>query len=490
MSNLVEGLRECAAAHPDRAALITADDHRISYATLDRLIDRAARHLSAAGIRPGHLVGLSVAGPDEAMALVFHLALARLGVASAERGASTITFDFVLLQPADTDRPTQPFLRMGFEALEPVPDEDTLPPVESPPGDKVFRIFTTSGTTGRPHLVAVTHAQMLTRISTYWTAPRRGDAAEVQICAIGLGGSFGTVTVLKLLLGGGTLVFSNPRSLAATVLRHKVTSIVTATNVLQSLMKTLPIAQPATGLGPLPGLGVVLVGGSQMPQALARQVRARLCDRIETSYGATETGQLAFGRLDQLSDAPFAVGRLGPRADVQALDEAGKVLPPGEFGELRMRSPGMAQRYEDEPEISTAQFRDGWFHPGDLGCVMADGLLCISGRVGDVINSGGVKVSPRLIEEVLLARPDITQAAAFGVPDRDGVEQIWVAIVAHAPIPDAELSRLLGERLGPQAPKFVLQMQDLPRTENGKIAFRALVEIGMRHYAEGTARLR
>ena len=85
MSNLLDGLREHATAYPDRTALITADGHRISHATLDRLIDRAARHLSAAGVRPGQLVGLSVAGPDEAMALVFYLALARLGVASAER---------------------------------------------------------------------------------------------------------------------------------------------------------------------------------------------------------------------------------------------------------------------------------------------------------------------------------------------------------------------------------------------------------------------
>ena len=417
------------------------------------------------------------------MALVFYLALARLGVASAERATQNLPFDLVLLQPTETATPAKPFLHMGFAALEPVPDEDALPPVESPAEDVLFRIFATSGTTGRPHLVAVTQAEMLTRLAWNWAAPRVDETPEVQICAVGLGGNFGTATILQLLLGGGTLVFSNPQTLATTVLRHKVTSIVTAPTVLQSLMKTLPIAQPTIGLGPLPGLRVVMVGGSQMPKALAQQVRARLCDRIETVFGATELGQLAFGRLDKVSNVPLAVGQLGPKAEVQVLDGAGNVLPPGEFGELRMRSPGMAQRYEGEPETSAAQFRAGWFHTGDLGCVTADGLLCISGRVGDFINSGGVKVSPRLIEEVLLSRPDITQAAAFGVPDRDGLAQIWAAIVSHAPIPDTELSRLLGEHLGAQAPKFVLQLPDLPRTDNGKVAIRDLIAVGQRYYA-------
>ena len=484
MTNITDPIRAWAINSPERVALITVDGHEIPYVTLDRLIDRAGRHLLAGGIRDGDVVGLTVKGPDEALAVVFYLALARIGAASTEYSAGGPPCGAVLLYPSDAEITGQRCIRIGLDTLEPVLGEDSLPKLDSPDGDSLLRVFNTSGTSGVPKHVALSHQNMMMQVMYTGAPPLAPDQQEVQICARGLGSLYGTIKLLKLLHRGGALVLTNPHSLASAVIRHKVTSIVTSPAVLQDLMDKLPVVPGMIGVGPLPHLRVVITGGSHLPAALAQKIRARLCDWIQSAYGTSETGQMAIGRYDEISNIPFAVGRLHAAAEVEAVDGHGVKLPAGEYGELRMRSPGMTQRYEGDAEATARHFRDGWFYPGDLGCVTADGMLCISGRVGDFINHGGVKVSPRVIEDVLLSRPDIRQAAAFGVPDNDGMAQIWAAIVPDAPIPTEDLSRLCGERLGAQSPKFILQMADLPRNANGKVAVRELVAMGTRHYRD------
>jgi len=484
MTNFTHHIRAWAINSPDRTALITVDGHEITYGMLDRLIDRVGRYLLGCGIRAGDVIGLTVKGPDEALALVYFLALARIGAASTELGATGQHRAAVLLYPGDAEIAGVRCIPICYDAFEPAEGEDNLPTLESPEGDMVLRLFNTSGTSGQPKLVAISHQQMRSIATWIWVPPLEPDRQEVQICAVGLGGAYGTMTLSKLLTIGGALVLTNPHSLATAVSRHKVTSIISAPSVLQNLMDKLPSVPGVSGLGPLPHLRVVMSAGSHLPSALAQKVRTRLCPWIQSVYGTSELGQIAVGNYDHISQIPFAVGRPHAAAEVQAVDESGAVLPPGEFGELRMRSPGMAERYEGDEAATARHFRDGWFYPGDLGCLTADGILCISGRVGDFINSGGVKVSPRVVEDVLLSRPDIREAAAFGVPDHDGMAQIWAAIVPDAPIPTEELSRLCGERLGAQSPKFILQMADLPRNANGKVAVRELVAMGARHYRD------
>jgi acyl-CoA synthetase (AMP-forming)/AMP-acid ligase II len=120
-------------------------------------------------------------------------------------------------------------------------------------------------------------------------------------------------------------------------------------------------------------------------------------------------------------------------------------------------------------------FWHGWFYNGDIGSVSPDGLLTITGCSGDFINSGGNKVAARVIEDVLMAMPEVTEAAAFGAPDRLGVGQIWAAIVAGVRVENAARNAVCHAHLGDKAPKFILQIKGLPRNANGKVMREELI---------------
>jgi acyl-CoA synthetase (AMP-forming)/AMP-acid ligase II len=154
-------------------------------------------------------------------------------------------------------------------------------------------------------------------------------------------------------------------------------------------------------------------------------------------------------------------------------------LPPGTEGILRIRSANCIAGYLGDTAASASVFRNGWFYCGDVGAVSDDGALTISGRTSDFINSGGNKVSPQVIEDVLLSLPQVTEAAAFGVPDGMGVVQIWAAIVADARVETSALKAICHAKLAEKSPKFILQVKGLPRNANGKVVRDELVKFAM-----------
>jgi acyl-CoA synthetase (AMP-forming)/AMP-acid ligase II len=213
-----------------------------------------------------------------------------------------------------------------------------------------------------------------------------------------------------------------------------------------------------------------------MPAPLLALTRQKLCDNVVSVYASTETQGVAAAPFAALPGNRQAVGYIYSDVEVQAVDENDQPLPPGTDGQVRIRSANTVTGYFDDKVATASAFRDGWFYSGDVGAVWPDGLLTISGRVGDFINSGGNKVSPRLIEDVLLSIPNVTHAAAFGVPDRHGVVQIWAAIVAGVRIENATLNAICRERLGAKAPKYILQVKGLPRNANGKVVREELIK--------------
>jgi acyl-coenzyme A synthetase/AMP-(fatty) acid ligase len=135
-----------------------------------------------------------------------------------------------------------------------------------------------------------------------------------------------------------------------------------------------------------------------------------------------------------------------------------------------------ASAYTGDP-VASARVQDGWVYPGDVGAVSSDGLLTVAGRAGELINSGGNKVSPRVIEDVLLSFAGVREAAAFGVPDSLGLTRIWAAMVVDRPVDGAALQAFCVARLGNVAPKHVMKMDALPRNESGKILRTELARI-------------
>jgi acyl-coenzyme A synthetase/AMP-(fatty) acid ligase len=466
--NITEPLRRSARLNPTAVAVVRADHTSVSYRAFDRMIDAAARSLALLGIVAGQTVGLAIAGPDEFAGLIVALALARLGVASADLALPAERMDACIIEGGRADKPGTRSLAIDA-VLTGMTPADALPVTPYRDGSAVFRIFASSGTVGTPSFSAVSHDLMAARVTDSWLAIGRVPA--VQICAIGMGITWGCTRMLRTFWTGGTLVLTNPREAVASIRRHQVNALAIAPISLQQVLA----AMPAGAVRP-PSLEMIEVGGSALPARLGAMVRQKLCDTLFSHFGATETGGIASGPLSGLGHAPGAVGYVHAGMEVQAVDADDRPLPPDTEGLLRIRGANVIAGYFGDEAASARVFRDGWFYCGDIGAVSPDGLLTVSGRDGDFINAGGNKLSPRVVEDVLLSLPQVKEAAAFGVPDRMGVVQIWAAIVPATPVEMTVLQTLCRDKLAEKAPKYIIQMQGLPRNANGKIIRTELIK--------------
>ncbi len=464
--NVTGPIRRIARMNPTGVAVIRADGSSVSYRALDRTIAVAAHGLAVVGIAAGQTAGLGITGPDEFPGLIVALALARIGVASADLALPAESMDVCIVE---TGGVAKPGVRcVPIEAIYGGVSADDTDTPDAVGGPGVFRIFASSGTTGTPHFSAISHDMMASRVADSWLAI--GQLEPVQICAAGMGITWGCTRVLRTFWSGGTLVLTNPAEAVMTIKRHRVGALSIAPVSLRQVLATMP-----AGAARPPSLQLIEVSGSALPPQLGAAVRQRLCNTIFSHFGATEAGGIASGPVSAMSQIPGAVGYVHAGIQVQAVDSDDRPLPPGTDGILRMRGANVIGGYLGDPVASETVFRDGWFYCGDIGSVSADGLLTVSGRASDFINAGGIKLSPNIVEDVLLAVPPVTDAAAFGVPDRMGVVQIWAAIVAPRPVDASVLHGVCQQVLGQKAPAFIIQINQIPRNPNGKVQRDALI---------------
>ncbi|MEP7181539.1 MAG: class I adenylate-forming enzyme family protein [Betaproteobacteria bacterium] len=471
--NIADPIHRHARSDPHATAVIRRRGDTASYRDLDRTIDALAQRARDSGLAPGDVAVIAIASTYRL--LVWSLALARLGVASAaaslppehadaclaERGREPVgRADVTLVEAEWTETPA------AAASVPPVPAHDD--------GTAICRIFATSGTTGTPKHVAISHDLIGRRVAArqHTVLP---DEPSVLMCLIGLSTTFGFVSILRTLWAGGRLVLARkPDEIIAAIDRHRVRCLVTAPATLADVLAALPPAR-----GPLSSLARIEVGGSPLPSRLCRDVRMRLCANVDSCYGSVEAGAVAGAPMTAVEGRPGAVGFLLPGVLVQAVDDDGRPLPPGVEGELRMRSDSGVRGYVGGGPTDAGAFEGGWFCSGDVGSVADDGMLLVTGRKGDVINSSGQKIDPQAIEDVLLSMSSIREAAAFGVPDTSGVTQIWAAIVADADLDVAVLDAVCRNRLQNRAPKMVLNMASLPRNEGGKVMRDELVAMAL-----------
>jgi len=217
------------------------------------------------------------------------------------------------------------------------------------------------------------------------------------------------------------------------------------------------------------------VAGSFVSPTLRKAIEQRICSRLEVRYGSTEIGLLAISTPETRAVRPNSVGRLVTWVQAEAVDENDQALPYGQPGVLRFMSPTLATGYLDDEQATARAFRNGWFYPGDTGLVGAAGYLFLSGRIDDVINLGGEKIDPRLIEELLDEQPEIIASAAVAVNLDTGIPVLIAAVEALAPFDSEALKRLCHKRLGRQyMPYAIVQIDALPRNETGKVMRSAL----------------
>jgi acyl-CoA synthetase (AMP-forming)/AMP-acid ligase II len=195
------------------------------------------------------------------------------------------------------------------------------------------------------------------------------------------------------------------------------------------------------------------------------------------AYGMTEAAhQMASNPLPPAARLP---GSVGPGTDVRIsiMDERGKHLPTGERGEVVIQGPNVVSGYDNNPEANATSFTDGWFRTGDQGFLDANGYLTLTGRLKEMINRGGEKISPREIDEVLLAHPAVAEAVCFGTPHRTWGEEVAAAVVVRETTTEESLLSYCKERLAEyKRPKRIHIVDAIPRTATGKIQRRIVAK--------------
>ncbi len=445
---------------PDAVAFVIPDG-QVGYAAFDADIDRIAAALAPA-ITPGTnaLAAVRIANPYAHWLVL--MALARLGIASMtpapERAPTLLVTDTPHLEHGQ-DWPVVHVSREWLEVALRRPRPMIVPAHPAP--EALGRVLFSSGTTGRRKAIGLSWGELHAR--AYESAVFGARVGTRMLLLLGVDTSMGLMSCLYRWTIGNTVVYGPPdlAALGAALPTLKPDILVMATGQLAALLDLLPegFTMPNTE---------VFVAGGLVSRALAKRSLARFGRGLTIIYGSTEASGATTGRAEMLDAAPDAVGWAYPGREVEIIDADGRPTPPGMQGEIRIRGAQVATSYLDDPNASAKVFRDGWFHPGDLGRLLPDGLLCVAGRIDEVMNLGGVKILPARFEVAALASPGVRDAAAFAMAAPGGGQRAHVAIVRGDGFVESALVQALLDAVPGVTAPILVWVHAIPRNAMAK----------------------
>ncbi len=343
----------------------------------------------------------------------------------------------------------------------------------------IAHILPSGGTTGLPKAIPRTHEDYLCNVKSLHDA---GEMSNDDVCllAVPVGHNLALLNVVGAALVGYKIILldsTRPEDLCRAIQAERVTYFPTVPSLLKRVLECASISNYD-----LRSLKKISAGGEPTTPDLVERVRRRLHANYITEFGMSE-GPLCRTRLnDDVKTICGSVGKpICPDDEFRILDDAGRALPPETDGELAARGPGVFAGYLKNPEENQRAFTaDGFFRTGDLARFDRLGNITITGRIKDVINRGGEKISPAQVEKLLLAHPDIADAAVIGMPDRALGEHVcaYVRLAVGKKPTAAELIAFMtangaSKLLIPERFEFVVV---LPLTEAGKHDKKALRE--------------
>ncbi len=491
-------LSELLQAGADGATAITAPGRPpLSYAALRRLLSQTAQALNAAGVGRNDRVALVLPNGPE-MATGF-LACACAATSAPLNPAYRVDeFEFYLddlqckaliVERGSVSPAVEAAGKRGIPVFELVVAEAAAAgefTLAAPAGhaaspaalggpaqaDDVAMVLHTSGTTSRPKRVPLSGANL--------TASARQIASTLQFTAQDVGLNImplfhihGLMAGLLAPLSAGSQVFCTPGFNALRFFKW----MDEAHPTWYTAVPTMHLAIASRGkhnaevLARHP-LRFVRSSSSAMPPQLIEQLEIMFKAPLIESYGMTEAAhQMASNPLPPLQRKPGSVGRAaGPEIAIRGED--GSFLPPGEVGEVVIRGISVTAGYENNPKANDEAFDGGWFRTGDQGQLDAEGYLSITGRLKEIINRGGEKVSPREIDEILLDHVSVAQVVVFGAPHKRLGEEVAAMVVLHEghECGERELQQFVAQRVaGYKVPKKILFVEELPKGATGKL---------------------
>ncbi|WP_405673427.1 acyl-CoA synthetase [Streptomyces sp. NBC_01530] len=480
-------LRRSARRTPARVA-VEYRDRSWTYEELDQAVSRAASVLLAQDLVPGDRVGSY--GHNSDAYLIGFLACARAGLVHVpvnqnlagddlayivgQSGSSLVLTDPGLAGRLAEDVRTLPLRDADDSLLARLAAAEAYDGPE-PRTEDLVQLLYTSGTTALPKGAMMTHRALVHEYLSAITALdlSAGDR-PVHSLPLYHSAQMHVFLLPYLAVGATNIILDAPDGdrLFDLVESGRVDSLFAPPTVWIGLSN-----RPDFATRDLGGLRKAYYGASIMPVPVLECLRERLPKLgFYNCFGQSEIGPLATvlgpdehkGRMD-------SCGRPVLFVDARVVDEDGKDVPDGTPGEVVYRSPQLCEGYWDKPEETAAAFREGWFHSGDLAVRDAHGYYTIVDRVKDVINSGGVLVASRQVEDALYTHDAVAEVAVIGLPDERWIEAVTAVVVPRGEVTGDQLIAHAREKLAHfKAPKRVEFVDELPRNASGKILKREL----------------
>jgi acyl-CoA synthetase (AMP-forming)/AMP-acid ligase II len=355
---------------------------------------------------------------------------------------------------------------------------DTAPAVDIDPANDLVALPYSSGTTGLPKGVMLTHRNLVANLCQCGPV-LAADPGERLIAVLPFFHIYGLVVLMAAALWRGATLVTMPRFELEEFLRilqdHRITRAFVAPPIVLALAK-----HPMVDKYDLSPLTSIISGAAPLDAGLERACGERLDALVGQGWGLTETSPVVTTTLNAPhGPRPGSVGVLIPNTEALVVDPAtGVEVSRDETGELLVRGPQVMRGYLNAPEATADMLDpDGWLHTGDLGRIDQDGYVFIVDRVKELIKYKGLQVAPAELEAVLLAHPAVTDAAVVRSPDEEAGEVPKAFVVARTPVDAEELMAFVAERVAPHKKVRRLEFVDeIPKAASGKILRRVLLE--------------
>lgn len=491
--SVVHMLQAAAAATPDRTALVCGED-RLSYRAYFAAVLALAAELRRQEIGPGDRVVTIMTNSVDAAIATFGVqacgaqlvplnpayTAAELAPVIADAAPKAVLHDEILADRlAEIVSPRLYLLPIGPGSCRLMGGADAAlsdQPVFMPASEEPSTLQYTGGTTGRPKGANLSHRAVATNVAQREALLPTADGEQVMcitplfhVYAVSMGlylaaNCRGTLHIIRKF---------DAETVLSLIESQKIGVLSASPTILLGLMSHEAFAKTNFA-----ALKVCSSGSAALPErVLLDWERATGCPVCE-GYGQTEAGPvLSYNPRDGLRK-PGSVGIAVPLTKIEIVDLASgeTVLPTGQAGEIRARGPQIMSGYRNRPSETAEALRDGWLYTGDIGRLDSDGYLTICDRKKDMVISAGFNVYPREIEEVLIAHPDIAEAAVIGTPDPYRGEALIAYVIRRAPglTQDQVMAHLSQHLTKYKWPREVRFLDSLPKTPIGKTDKAAL----------------
>ena len=484
---------------PDRDALVVRHQKvRFTFTQLAAEVERTARGLAGLGLQSQDRVGVWSTNCAEWVTL--HLACARIGAVLVNVNPAYRAYElqFVLrksgmkalfLWEKDTrsdygsilreatrgqNLPLEHVVYLGSDAWKGMLDRGVAIPDQRVEADDVTNIQYTSGTTGSPKGVLLTHRNLLNNAVVI--ADGMKITEQDKICVpVPLYHCFGCVGgTLVCMVTGATLVLPAPTfdalSAMQSVQEEKVTTIYGVPTMFIGELE-----HPEFKRVDFSSLRTGVMAGAPCPiEVMKRVVNEMHCPEMTIMYGQTEASPVITmsGVDDSLERRVTTVGRACPNTEVKIASQvSGETVPVGEQGELCTRGYLVMKGYDQEPEATQrAVDKEGWLHTGDLATMREDGYFRVTGRAKDMIIRGGENIYPREVEEFLYTHPKVADVQVIGLPDEKLGETVAAWIRVKEPATEEEIREFCKGKIAHfKIPQFIRFVDSFPMTVTGKI---------------------